>query len=330
MKRRSIIRACAALGVGTGLVAAIDGARAQQASKVWRIGWLSLLPGPSELSEAFREQLRSLGYVEGRNLSIDFRWAAGSTDRLQDMARELVQIKVDVILAPTGPAAMAAKRATNSIPIVMATVPDPVGLGLIASLARPGGNVTGTTNMQTDLAGKRVQLLRELLPKTTRIAVLVMKADPATPLFLEQLRPAAQLTGVELLVQSENQPEALSGAFAAMQQGRAQALIVQNSPFAFNNRQRFVELAAQHGLPTLFADRGSVLAGGLMSYGPSLIDLFRRSAYFVDRIFKGAKPADLPVEQPTRFEMVLNLKTAKALGLTVPRTLILQATEMIE
>ena len=329
MKRRSIISACAAFGAGAGIFTVIDAARAQPAGKVWRIGLLALWPGPNELTDALREQLRSLGYVEGRNLLIEYRWAAGNMDRLPDLAKELVQIKVDVIVAH-GPTPVAAKGATSVIPIVMVSTGDPVGFGLIASLGRPGGNVTGTTNMATDLAGKRVQLLRELLPKTTKIAVLAMKGNPATPLFLDQLRSAARLTGVTLIVQQENQPEALAGAFAAMQQERAQALIVQGSPFTVEHRKRIVELSTQHRLPAIFEFRQFADVGGLMSYGPNGIEMYRRAAYFVDRILKGDKPADLPVEQPTKFEMVINLKTAKALGLTIPYTLRLQATEMIE
>lgn len=330
MRRRSILSACAAFGAGTGIFATNGAAQTQPAGRVWRVGLLSLASGPSGTSEAFRERLRSLGYVEGRNLSIDGRWAAGSMERLHDMAKDLVALKVDAILAATGPAAMAAKRATSSIPIVIVTVPDPVALGLAASLARPGGNVTGTVSMATDLAGKQLQLLRDLLPKTSRVAVLVMKAGTSTPLYLEQLQSAAQLTGVTLLVEHEDQLEPLAGAFAAMQRAGAQVLVVQLSPFTYEHRKRIVELAAQHRLPAIFEVREFVAAGGLMSYGPNLNDLFRRAAYFVDRIFKGDRPADLPVEQPTKFDMVLNLKTAKALGLTIPYTLRLQATEVIE
>ena len=329
MKRRSIINACAAFGAGTAIFAVTDAARAQPTGKVWRVGFLSLLSGPSEGSEAFREQLRSLGYVEGRNLSIDFRWASGSMERAQDMTTELVQQKVDLIVA-VGPAAPTAKRASSAIPIVMVAHGDPVGAGLIASLANPGNNVTGTSNMASELAGKRIQLLRELLPKTSRIAVLVMKSATATPLFLDGLRASAQPSGVTLLIHQEDQPEALAGAFAAMQKEQAQALIVQLAPFTFEHRKRIVELAAQHRLPALFESSQFVDLGGLLSYGPSLTEIHRRSATYVDKILKGAKPADLPVELPTRFEMVLNLKTAKALGLTVPYSLMLQATKVIE
>ena len=315
--------------IASGILLAAHGALfAQTPDRVWRIGVLSTLPGPGEPTRIFIEALRALGYVEGRNLAIEYRWAAGKVDRLPELAKELVLLKVDVILAATGDAAIAAKRTTSSTPVVMVTVPDPVAMGLVASLARPGGNVTGTTNMSTDLAAKSLQLLREWFPKASRIAALVWKGAPATPLYLELLRAAAQVTGVTLVVQQENQPDALAAAFASMQQARAEALIVQVSPFTFEHRRQIVELAAQHRLAAMFAAREFVEAGGLISYGPSQLDLTRRAAYFVDRIIKGDKPADLPVEQPTRFEIVLNLKTAKALGITIPQSLLLRADEV--
>ena len=323
MRRRPLI----ALGA---LLATHGAFHGQTTDKVWRVGVLSAAAGPNELNQAFVDALRSLGYVEGRNLAIEYRWAAGKVDRLAELAKELALLKVDAILAATGPTALAAKRATGSIPVVMVTVPDPVAMGLVASLGRPGGNVTGTTNMSTDLAGKSLQLLRELLPKTTRLAVLVWKGAPATPLYLEQMRSAAQVSGVTLVVQQENQPESLPGAFAAMQQERAQGLLVQVSPFTFEHRKQIVELAAQHRLPAVFAAREFVDAGGLLSNGPNQLELMRRAAYFVDRIFKGDKPADLPVEQPTRFEIVLNFKTAKALGVTIPQSFLLRADEVIQ
>ena len=324
LRRRRWITGGMTLLVAPGLVVA------QAPARVWRIGVLSAASGPDQNLRAFVDGLRALGYVEGRNLAIEFRGAAGKVERLPELAMELVLLKVDVILAATGPTTIAAKRATSSIPVVMVTAPDPVAMGLVASLGRPGGNVTGTTNMSTDLAGKSLQLLREWFPKTTRIAVLVWKGAPATPLYLELLRSAAQLTGVTLVVQQENQPEALAGAFAAMQQERSQALMVQVSPFTFEHRRQIVELAAQHRLPAVFAAREFVDAGGLMSHGPNQLDLMRRASYFVDRIFKGDKPADLPVEQPTTFEIVLNQKTAKALGVTIPQSLLLRADEVLQ
>lgn len=316
-----------------GALAAPFAARAQQSGKSWRIGFLSsgsLGSGPNENVEAFREQLRSLGYIEGRNLSIEYRAAAGKEERLPEMAAELVRLKVDVIVTSATTTVLAAKHATSTIPIVIAGEADPVGNGLVASLARPGGNITGMSNLSTDLAGKRLQLLREVLPKTTRVALLAYKAADPMPPFLKEMLAAAKQMGITLVVQRVNEAEAFATAFAVMQREHAQALVVQTSPFAFDHRDRIVELAAQHRLPAMFYSRGYVDVGGLMSYGPSLLDIYRLAAYYVDRIFKGAKPADLPVEQPTKFEMVINLKTAKALGLNVPQAVLLRADEVIK
>jgi putative ABC transport system substrate-binding protein len=307
-------------------------AEAQPSGKVWRIGYLSPGSGPTEFLEAFRAELRRLGYVEGRNLLIEYRWATGKAERLPELAAELVRLKVDLIVTPATFSAAAAKRATSTIPIVMAAASDPVGGGVVASLARPGGNVTGMSIQSTDLAGKRVQLLREILPSATRVAVLVFRIGTpggSTQFFLEQTRTAAQPMGITLVVQEVHDAEALAGAFAAMQRERAQALIVQVTPFTNDHRKRIVELAAKHRLPAIFEVRASVDAGGFMSYGPSLLEIFRRAAFYVDRIFKGAKPAELPVEQPTKFEMVVNLKTAKALGLTIPQSVLERADEVI-
>jgi putative ABC transport system substrate-binding protein len=305
-------------------------ALSQQVGKIWRIGCLSLQSGPGRAVEVFREQLRSLGYVEGRNLLIEYRWAAGNVERLQEFAVELVRLKVDVIVPSGGLPAVAAKRATSTIPIVMVGVADAVGTGLVARLARPGGNVTGTTSNSTELAGKRVQLVQEILPKATRVATLALKGGLGAPLFLEQVQGAAKKMGITLVVQQLNEAEALPGAFAAMQRERAQALIVQSSPFTNDHRKRILELAAQHRLPAIFEGRVFVDEGGLLSYGPSGIEMSRRAAFYIDRIFKGAKPADLPVEEPTRFEMVINVKTAKALGITIPQSMLVRADEVIE
>ena len=303
---------------------------AQQETKVWRLGYLAPGSGSNPLIEAFRDELRSLGYIEGRNISIEYRYAAGKEERLPELAAELVRLKVDVIVTPSTPGIAAAKRATSAVPIVMIAPTDAVGSGLVASLARPGGNVTGMTYLSTDLAGKRLQLLREVLPKATLVAVLALKGSSgASELFLEKLEAAARQMGITLIVRKENEAAALGDAFAAMQRERAQALIVELTPFAGENRKMIVELAAQHRLPTLIETRGFVDIGGLMSYGPSLLAMFRRSAHYVDRIFKGAKPADLPVEQPTKFELVINMNTAKALGLTIPQSLLAQADEVI-
>jgi putative ABC transport system substrate-binding protein len=324
MNRRDTVLALLALGTAPQL------AIAQQAGTVWRVGYLAPGSGPNAFVEAFREELRSLGYIEGRNLSIEYRYAAGKEERVPELAAELVRLKVDVIVTPATPTIAAAMRSTSTIPIVMIAPTDAVGSGLVASLARPGGNVTGMTYLSTDLAGKRLQLLREVLPKATRVAVLALKGGgSATELFLEKLRAAARQMGVTLIVRMENEAAALGDAFAAMRRERAQALIVELTPFTGENRKRIVELAAQHRLPTLIETSGFVREGGLMSYGPSLLEMFRRSAHYVDRIFKGAKPADLPVEQPTKFELVINMKTAKALGVTIPQSLLARADEVI-
>jgi putative ABC transport system substrate-binding protein len=304
---------------------------AQQAGKVWRIGWLTPGSGPNQNTEAFREELRSLGYIEGRNLSIEYRYAAGKEERLPKLAAELVALRVDIIVTVATQPVIAAKRATGTIPIIMTAPSDAVASGLVASLARPGGNVTGLTYLSTDLAGKRLQLLRELLPKGTRVAVLAFKGSSgAGELFLEKLQAAARQMGITLIVRRENEAAALADAFAAMQRERAQALFVQTTPFTFDNGERIAALAAQHRLPTLIESRSLVDVGGLMSYGPNLPEMYRRSAHYVDRIFKGAKPADLPVEQPTKFELVINLKTARALGITIPQSVLVRADHVIE
>jgi putative ABC transport system substrate-binding protein len=326
MDRRAFLGVAAA----GGLIVMPVVARAQQVDKIRRIGFLSLQSGLTSTTEAFHQGLRELGYVEGRNLIIEYRWAATKEERLPELAAELVRLKVEVIVTAAAPTIEAARRATSTIPIVMAAVADPVGSGLVASLARPGGNVTGLTALSTELAGKRLQLVRELVPKATRVAVLAYHGTSATRLFLAEMRAAAQQLGVQLVVQEVNEAGDLPGAFTAMQRERAQALIVQVTPFSADNAKRIVELAAQHRLPAMYDVRSFVEAGGLVSYGPSLPEMFRRAAFYVDRILKGAKPADLPIEQPTRFELVINMKAAKALGLAIPQSLLLRADQVIQ
>ncbi len=317
--------------IGVGSLAASFDVFSQQPGKVWRIGFLSTRSGPDTFLEAFHEQLRVLGYVEGRNLVFVYRWAPGKEHRLPELAAELAQLKVDVILAASTEPAVAAKRATSTIPIVMATASDPVSTGLVASLARPGGNVTGNTMLSTELAGKRLQLVRELIPKVTRIGLLAFAGESyATAPFIEEIRAAAQQMGITLVVQRAKEAGELVGAFSAMRQERAQAVFVQVTPFTVEHRTRIVELAVQHRLPALFNVRNFVEVGGLISYGPSLNELWRNAARYVDRIFKGARPADLPVEQPTKFEMVINLKTAKVLGIKLPQSVLARADEVIQ
>ena len=324
MNRRDAVLASIALG-GSPLTSF-----AQPQAKVWRIGVLSSLAGPNVATDAFRDQLRILGYIEGQNLAFEYRWSAGADERLPEMAAELVQLKVDVIVTHFGLPPAAAKRATSTIPIVTMATADPVGQGLVASLARPGGNLTGLSMMSTDLTGKRVQWLREIVPKTTRIAVLAMKGTTATPLFLEQMRMVAQQIGLTLVIHEINEVEALTGAFAAMQRAGAQVLVVQQAPFTGANRKLIVALAAKHRLPAMYDLRNYVDEGGLMSYGPSITELHRRAAFYVDKIFKGRTPADLPVEQPTKFELFVNVGTAKALGLKIPQSLLISADKLIE
>ena len=323
MNRRDTVLALAALG------AAPLASFAQQPGKVWRIGFLAPQSGPFENSDAFRDELRILGYTEGRNVAIEYRWSAGADERLPAMAAELVQLKVDVIVTNSGLPPAAAKAATSTIPIVTAATADPVGQGLVASLAHPGGNLTGLSMLSTDLTGKRVQLLREFVPKATRVAVLAMKGTPATPLFLAQMRTVAQQMGLTLTVEEVNEAGALEGAFTNMQRAGAQMLVVQQAPFISGNRKQVVALAARHRLPAMYDIRRFVDDGGLVSFGPSLPAMFRRAAHYVDKIFKGARPADLPVEQPTKFETFVNLKTATALGLAIPKSVLVQADEVI-
>ena len=308
-----------------GLLVAPLAAEAQQPTKVPQIGVLSSIPNPELFQERFREGLRELGYTEGQNIRVDYRWAAANqVDRLNDLAAELVRLQVDLIVALYTPSAHAAKRATTSLPIAILSG-DPLGAGLVTSLARPEGNITGLSVLGADLGGKCLELLREFLPAVTHVAALVHATDPFAKPFLENMQSAARSLGVQihpLVVQGD---EDLHEAFTAMVTARAGAVIIQPNlatPLA-------VDLAGQHHLPSISLWRAFAHAGGLMSYGANEEAAYRRIAVYVDRILKGAKPADLPVEQPTKFEFVINLKTAQALGLTIPPALLFQADEVI-
>jgi putative tryptophan/tyrosine transport system substrate-binding protein len=280
--------------------------------------------------EAFRQGLRELGYVEGQNLIIESRYAEGSEERLPDLAAELVRLKVEVIVAGGSSTIRAAQHATRTIPIVMAGSYDPVGRGLVASLARPGGNTTGVSTLGAELPGKRLELLKETVPQSARVAVLANPAAGGYESVMHNLTGAAQALGLQLRVVELRRAEELDTAFATMTREGVDALIVVPDRALMDGlRGRTVDLAATHRLPAMYDGREYVVAGGLMSYGPSLLDMFQRAATYVDRILKGAKPADLPVAQPTKFELVINLKTAKALGLTVPPSLLFQANEVI-
>ena len=299
-----------------------------QRSRVWRVGVLTLRSEPGNNEAAFRAGMRDLGYVEGQNLIIEFRWGAGQEDRLPGLAADLVALNVDVILAGGAQAIQAAKAASSAIPIVMAAVNDPVARGFVASLAHPGGTVTGLTLVSEDTAGKRLQMLKEVAPRASRVAVLVSPmGDPVR----EALTKAAKPLGVQLqFVIAPERAQDLQSAFAAMTAGRAEALYVDLNPRTGNMGQAIVDLAARQQLPAIYETKGFVEAGGLIAYGPSVPDSYRRAAGYVDRIFKGAKPADLPVQQPTKFDMAVNLKTAKALGLAIPQDLLLRADQVIQ
>jgi putative tryptophan/tyrosine transport system substrate-binding protein len=306
-------------------------ARAQQPAKLPTIGFLG--PNTSSLDSArvgaFVQRLRELGRIEGRNVAIEYRWADGRTERLSEFAAEFVRLKVDVIVTSATPPVVAAKQATSVIPIVFAAVGDPVGTGLVTSLARPGGNVTGLSLQATDLAGKRLELLREVVPDLRRLAVMANVSAPPAVLEMAEVQTTARALGLEVVASEIRRPEDIAPAFESFK-GRAEALYVCNDPLVTTNRIRINTLALGMGLPTMYNVREFVGAGGLMSYGPNFLDLYRRAADFVDKILRGAKPAEIPVEQPTKFDLVINLTTAKALGLKIPEAFLLRADEVIE
>jgi ABC-type uncharacterized transport system substrate-binding protein len=307
---------------------------AVEAQQSARIGYLALnLDANPRYRDAFRQGLRDLGYVEGRDIVIEYRDAQGKPERLAALAAELVALNVDVIVAPGTLAALAAKRATATTPIVVSTIGNPVADGLVESLARPGGNVTGLSNLTPDLIGKCMQLLREAVPRATRVAVLTHPGSATTKTdkdYATRAHAAGRSLGFEVQLIDAGRPVDLDRAFAEMTRWRANALVVMPYATLLQERTRIMALAAKQRLPAVYAYRENVMEGGLMSYGPDLSDQFRRSAAYVDRILKGAKPADLPVEQPTKFELVINLKTAKALGLTIPPSLLGRADQVIE
>jgi putative tryptophan/tyrosine transport system substrate-binding protein len=309
------------------ILAAPPAVPAQQPVK--RIGYLAQITR-APLVEAFRQGLRELGYREGQNLAIEFRDAEGKPERLPALAAELVQLHVDVIVTHPTNAARAAKHATTMIPIVMAGADDPVRTGLVASLARPGGNITGLSNFGPDLSGKRLELLKEAVPTLSRIAVLWNAADSGMTLRFEQMQVAELTLGKTVYPLGVQDATQVDSALAAMTQERLDAFFVITDVLTARHNGRIVDFAAKNQLPTIFEYREPVVAGGLMAYGPSQADLHRRAAYYVDRILKGTKPADLPVEQPMRIELVINVKTAKELGLTLPSTLLFQADEVIQ
>ena len=313
------------------LLAAPLAAEAQPAGKV-PIGFLSAnaRAAMSARTEAFRQGLRELGYVEEENISVEYLFAEGRVDRLRALVTELVRLKVSVIVTEGTTATRFAKEATSTIPIVMAQDPDPVGTGFVASLARPGGNITGLSNLRPDLGGKRLEVLKETLPRLARVAILGTSSVPGTPQTLRETELAASAVGVQLQYLEVVGPKDIGTAFSAASRGRADAVFVLASPILLSHRAQMADLAAKSRLPAMYYTAEFVRDGGLMSYGVNATDLFRRAATYVDKILKGAKPADLPVEQPTKFELVINLKTAKALGLTIPPSVLARADEVIQ
>jgi putative ABC transport system substrate-binding protein len=306
---------------------------AQQA-RVWRIGILVPLSRPASLDShfigAFPRALRELGYAEGKNLVIEWRFADGKYERLPALAAELVELKVDVILAAGSAGVQAAKQATVSIPIVMASVIDPLHSGFVASLAHPGGNITGLSNMTTDISPKHVEMLKKTVPNLPRVAVLMNPANPAHPAILRSVQAAAQRDGIIVLSAEARTREEVESAFAAMAKQRAGAMILAIDAFFTQQAPRIAELAVRNRLPSISAFREYAEAGGLMSYGQNLADNFRRAASYVDKILKGARPGDLPVEQSTKFELIINRKTARALGLVIPAGIMVLADQVIE
>jgi putative ABC transport system substrate-binding protein len=306
---------------------------AQPAGKVYRVGLLGNKasdPAEAHLWQALRLGLRERGWVEGGNMLIEYRWAEGSFARLPELAADLVRLKVDLIVARSSIWVQAAKEATTSIPIVFVVHADPVGLGHVASLAKPGGNITGLSEVGQDTEAKRLELLKTTDPRIRRVAVLWHPDTPAHPPRVKAVEEAGRTLRLQLQVVGARTGAELEGAFSSMVRERAQAVLVLASAFVLAERQRIAELAMRHRLPTMFLQREPVEAGGLMSYGPDQADLYRRGAIYVDKILKGARPADLPVEQATKFELLINLKTAKALGLTIPQSVLLRADRIIE
>ena len=328
MKRRTLLVSLAASALAP--LASFS----QTPGKVWRVGFLSqrhvdfvdadFIYGP------FVQGLRELGYVEGKNLVIDWRSAEGKSDRLPELAAELVQLKLDVLAVAGTPASLAAQKATATIPIVLIAVGDPVDSGLVKSLARPGGNSTGLSIMSVELAPKRLEMLRSMAPKVTRVAVLVNPSNPSNSLVLKNVQAAGQTLGVKIFAVEASTPQEIATAFSEIARQKAGALMVTQEALFTQQKNQIVELAAKQRLPSISASGEYVEAGGLMSYGQNLRDTFKRAATYVDKIFKGVKASELPVEQPMRFEMVFNMKTAKTLGLKVPQAILIQATKVIE
>jgi putative ABC transport system substrate-binding protein len=314
------------------LLARAPYAEAQQSGKLPRIGFLSSLSATivSARENAFRQGLRELGYVEGKNIVIESRWTEGKTERLPELAAELVRLKVDIIVTGGPAVTRLVKEATVTIPIVMGFDNDPVGNGFVASLARPGGNITGLATLAPEISGKLLEFLKEIVPRLSRVAVLGTSTQPGNTQSLKETTLAAQLFGVQLEYLDVRSPEYLETAFRAAGKEHAEAVLVLQSPVFFLQQTQIAKLAVKSRLPAIFPQSGFVEAGGLMYYGPNTTDLFRRAATYVDKILKGAKPGDLPIEQPTKFELVINLKAAKQIGLTIPPNVLARADKVIK
>jgi putative tryptophan/tyrosine transport system substrate-binding protein len=304
--------------------------QAQQTGKIFRIGYLSQRSGNETRDEAFRQGLRELGYVEGKNIIIELRGADGKLDRLPALASELVRLKVDIIVATSGAVTSAAKQATSAIPIVMTNDADPVANRFVASLSHPGGNITGLSNLAPELYGKRLELVKETLPKISRVGLLWNPSFPWQHWALKETQASARTLGLQIQSLEARSADDLDGIFETAIRDRIGALSVGQVPPMTTNRKRIVELAAKRRLPGIYADREWPEGGGLISYGPNITELHRRAATYVDKILKGTKPADLPVEQPMKFEFVINLKTAKQIGVTIPQSVLFRADKVIK
>jgi putative tryptophan/tyrosine transport system substrate-binding protein len=326
MRRREFIRLFSSAAVAWPLTALAQ----KPATKIWRLGILQPGAPPEPLVDTLQERLKELGYSEGHNIAYEYRWAEGNPQRLTELAKELVDLKVDVITAFSTPAAIAAQKATQTIPIVFAGVGDPVGSGVVSSLSRPGGNITGISILATELSGKRLELLEEIVPSASPVAMFWNDSNPGMVLRAHETQNAADKLRLSLQSIGVHDLISFDTAFATINNGRFNALLVLVDPFTREYRQRIVDFAAQRRLPAIYESREFVDAGGLISYGPSLPALERRAADYVSMIFKGSNPADLPVELPTKFEMVIGMKAAKALGLTLPQSVVMRADELIE
>jgi putative ABC transport system substrate-binding protein len=304
-------------------------ARAQQGGKRYTIGYFSA-GWPDPLQDVFTDALRESGWVEGKNVAFEFRYAQNRLERLPELAADLVRLKVDVIVGPGTLAPLAAKGATSTIPIIMTSGGDPLGSGLVASLARPGGNVTGMSLMVPDLGGKRLELLKEVMPRLARVGVLWNAVNPYSTIVFKETEAAGRKLGIEVRSLEVRGPDDFDGAFEAARRQYSGALVTVEDPLTFNHRKLIADFAVGQRLPSLSGPKQFVAAGGLISYGTNLADLLRRAAGYVDKILKGAKPADLPVQQPAKFELVVNVKAAKAIGLTIPETFLALADEVIE